>query len=361
MGGSPSFQQLMAMAASNATQITSRVDELKKAQVKEKAKELMREREQLRLQQEERRRMIEQARKRESQKKEEAKNKSSRTRKERPPLSAEEARIMREKKDKERLEMKRRAKTLSYQELIRQAPKELPKTVPVKQNPPASAKHNNASRETHSKNYSLEWLREAPASNGRSSTVRSSSSKMNGLTSRRTTTTAISGTGSRSSIPNDLVRLQTGPKRDKRTAAEIQDEIARKKFGASSSSGRASAMRNTPSGSSARNSTVPRKPLPRRKPRVEDDDIDGFIEPDSDSEIKPDISSEIWKIFGKRKTDYVGRDMYSDDDDVMEASGHDVWREEQAAARQARLEDEREARLERDREMMKKKRKKITS
>lgn len=53
----------------------------------------------------------------------------------------------------------------------------------------------------------------------------------------------------------------------------------------------------------------------------------------------------IWDILnpGKRRDQYLARDIDSDED--MEANAEDIRREEQRAARAARLEDEREAKL----------------
>jgi hypothetical protein len=46
-----------------------------------------------------------------------------------------------------------------------------------------------------------------------------------------------------------------------------------------------------------------------------------------DDEDDLDISTEIWKLFGKNKSQYVERDVFSDDED-MEADARDVEREE---------------------------------
>lgn len=49
--------------------------------------------------------------------------------------------------------------------------------------------------------------------------------------------------------------------------------------------------------------------------------------PPKRSKPMDDISSQIWKLFGKDKDDYMRRDVFSDDED-MEADAHDLEREE---------------------------------
>ncbi|GAO52781.1 SPT2-domain-containing protein [Saitoella complicata NRRL Y-17804] len=80
----------------------------------------------------------------------------------------------------------------------------------------------------------------------------------------------------------------------------------------------------------------------------EDDDMDDFIADEDEEEEEADIRNEIWKIMGKDKRKYAAMDVMSDDED-MEATGVDVWREESKAARLARLEDEEEERREAER------------
>ncbi|BFZ62154.1 hypothetical protein YB2330_003236 [Saitoella coloradoensis] len=80
----------------------------------------------------------------------------------------------------------------------------------------------------------------------------------------------------------------------------------------------------------------------------EDDDMDDFIADEDEEEEEADLRSEIWKIMGKDKRKYAAMDVMSDDED-MEATGVDVWREESKAARLARLEDEEEERREAER------------
>lgn len=69
-----------------------------------------------------------------------------------------------------------------------------------------------------------------------------------------------------------------------------------------------------------------------------------------------DISSQIWKLFGKDKDDYMRRDVFSDDED-MEADAHDLEREEMRSARLARKEDVEAEMEEKRREEEKRRRK----
>ncbi|KAI0784275.1 SPT2 chromatin protein-domain-containing protein [Abortiporus biennis] len=71
----------------------------------------------------------------------------------------------------------------------------------------------------------------------------------------------------------------------------------------------------------------------------------------------PDISTEIWKLFGKDRSSYVARDVFSDDED-MEADAGAVMREEARSARLARKEDEIAMEEERRYEEEKRRRKK---
>ncbi|TBU49821.1 hypothetical protein BD309DRAFT_946801 [Dichomitus squalens] len=68
-----------------------------------------------------------------------------------------------------------------------------------------------------------------------------------------------------------------------------------------------------------------RRPAPGGSRRGDEDDVD--------------ISSQIWKIFGKDRSSYIERDVFSDDED-MEADAFDVEREEARSARIAKKEDE---------------------
>lgn len=46
------------------------------------------------------------------------------------------------------------------------------------------------------------------------------------------------------------------------------------------------------------------------------------------SSARNDYSSEIWKLFGKDRDRYVNNDVYSDEDDDMEADADALRREE---------------------------------
>ncbi|KAI0346547.1 hypothetical protein BDW22DRAFT_1352670 [Trametopsis cervina] len=69
------------------------------------------------------------------------------------------------------------------------------------------------------------------------------------------------------------------------------------------------------------------------------------------------ISAEIWKMFGKDRSRYVGQDVYSDDED-MEAGASEVEKEEFYSMRLARKEDELAAEEERRHEEEKRRKRK---
>lgn len=116
-------------------------------------------------------------------------------------------------------------------------------------------------------------------------------------------------------------------------------------------------------------------PLPIRKPSAqlqqklkrtptaqesadEDSDLDSFIELDEEDAVEQDQGydrDEIWAIFnrGKKRT-YYNADSDSDD---MEATGAEIWQEEDRSKRDAMLEDKREAEEEARRAALKKARK----
>ncbi|KAI0833235.1 hypothetical protein BC628DRAFT_1307504 [Trametes gibbosa] len=75
------------------------------------------------------------------------------------------------------------------------------------------------------------------------------------------------------------------------------------------------------------------------------------------SSARNDISSEIWKLFGKDRSSYIQRDVYSDDED-MEADAFDVEREEMQSMRIAKREDELAMEEERRHEEEKRRRRK---
>ncbi|EPX71998.1 non-specific DNA binding protein Spt2 [Schizosaccharomyces octosporus yFS286] len=390
MAGTPSFQKLMALADSQSAQTATQLEQLKKAQIREKAIELKEERDRIRRTQRERElRMKYEEEQKRRQLKEQKRASENAKHSERPPLSVDEARVIRERKEKERLEKK---KPVSYNELLRQASdSQKPSSIPKdnsKSNSPSTSKLSSKATEKVRKDpfgissriesasskssapASLAWLKaDAPKPGG--SATNSSRSSINA---------PFSGVRKKvSSRPGELVQLQAGPKRDKRSIAEVQDEIMKKRMGTPSnikrlpktqSTGGISNALSKPKSSTAlsnpkiANSAERSKkrsdaPLPRvSQPKSKNAPRDDFLVSDEEEDDGiQDVSSEIWKIFGKRKQDYVSRDaLYSDDDD-MEATGQDVWREEQAAARAARREDELEEQREREREMAKRRKK----
>ncbi|KAJ3155375.1 hypothetical protein HDU86_004277 [Geranomyces michiganensis] len=77
---------------------------------------------------------------------------------------------------------------------------------------------------------------------------------------------------------------------------------------------------------------------PRNTSRGTRRDVDPFWREEDDIQ---DIGSMIWKLMGKDKSKYVGRDDFDDSD--MEADSRSIRLEESRSARLARLEDEKEA------------------
>lgn len=95
------------------------------------------------------------------------------------------------------------------------------------------------------------------------------------------------------------------------------------------------------------------------------EDMDDFIVDDEDSDPvryhsrDPGFDrDEIWSMFnrGKRRSDFVDADDFEDDSD-MEATGAELFREEQKSLREARQEDEQEERELKRRAQEKKRRK----
>ncbi|KIM84185.1 hypothetical protein PILCRDRAFT_818514 [Piloderma croceum F 1598] len=70
-----------------------------------------------------------------------------------------------------------------------------------------------------------------------------------------------------------------------------------------------------------------------------------------------DVKTEIWKMFGKDRNKYVGRDVMSDDED-MEADATALEMEEYRSARMAKKEDEAALEEEKRHETEKRRRKK---
>ncbi|KAL5526729.1 hypothetical protein ACEPAF_8454 [Sanghuangporus sanghuang] len=76
------------------------------------------------------------------------------------------------------------------------------------------------------------------------------------------------------------------------------------------------------------------------------------------SSTRNDISSEIWKLFGKDRNQYIQNDVFSDEDDDMEADAEALRREEMRSARIAKKEDELAEEEERRHEEEKRRKKK---
>ncbi|CAB38158.1 histone H3-H4 chaperone Spt2 [Schizosaccharomyces pombe] len=404
MAGTPSFQKLMALADSQSAQAAVQIEQLRKAQIREKAREITEERNRQRKLQRERelRQKYEEEQRR--QQAMEAKRIAASTRQtsERPPLSAEEAKRIREVKEKDRLESKkneRQGKPRSYNELLRQASSApavnetsssgLLQSKDKRSQSPHSPKKpvkNSSSRDQPVRNSGATSTASLPPAGlraGRGSQISASLAwlKTGGASAapsnpRQPPPTSNFSNRKARYASNGLVQLQTGPKRDKRSAGEVQDEIMKRRQNSSISQaatprtvsnsetsyvGSPALKQSKPNSLKSNNTsrkTSASSAITKPKARPHTSRHDEFVVSDDDelNDRVPDVSSEIWKIFGKRKQDYVSRDVFSDEDD-MEATGHDVWREEQAAARAARLEDELEEQRERERELAKKRRK----
>ena len=164
-------------------------------------------------------------------------------------------------------------------------------------------------------------------------------------------------------IPNELIPLAQGPKRDLRTIEEIQNDLWRKKG------------KNYPSVTGKPKESLPHKPVSKPQPvttkpppavqkkRVRDESEslseDSFIASSEEEEIaKPekfDYRAEIRAMFGRKGSG--PRAVDSEDDSDMEATGFEMAREEARAAKLARLEDEAEERRLEERAREKKRRK----
>lgn len=78
----------------------------------------------------------------------------------------------------------------------------------------------------------------------------------------------------------------------------------------------------------------------RKRAAPSDDEYDSASDEESDQDTYSAMRDEIWTLFGKKRQQYLSRDVDSDDD--MEAGASDVLNEEQRSALYARREDERE-------------------
>jgi protein SPT2 len=177
------------------------------------------------------------------------------------------------------------------------------------------------------------------------------------------------GKGARSRIrdsfvPNELIPLAQGPKRDLRTIEEIQNDLWRKK-----GKDYPSITGNTkePTRKPITPSTTSKKALPPmkkvaeapKKRRRESDSVteDSFIASSEEEIAVPetfDYRAEIRAMFGRKGSTRI---VDSDDDSDMEATGLEMAKEEARAAKLARLEDEEEERRLEERARDKKRRK----
>ena len=176
-------------------------------------------------------------------------------------------------------------------------------------------------------------------------------------------------------IPNELIPLAQGPRRDLRTIEEIQNDLWRKKgknypsvTGNPKEPSRKPLVQTSKpmldstqakSGSTSTSANVTSN-TPKKRPRdeSEESDEDSFIaSSDEEPVAKPekfDYRAEIRAMFGRKGS---SKPIYSDDESDMEATGFEVEREEARAARLARMEDEEEQRREDERIREKKRRK----
>ncbi|KAM0788233.1 hypothetical protein ACM66B_001387 [Microbotryomycetes sp. NB124-2] len=141
--------------------------------------------------------------------------------------------------------------------------------------------------------------------------------------------------------PTRFVKLNT-EKRDLRTIEEIEADMKRRKQQETLPQARAQQQKSQVSSakaSSDRQRSGPVDTVPKKRVRTDDD----FDRPSSkSSRLDNSMRDEIWRLLGRDRSRDVQRDAFSDDDSDMEATGADVDREEQRAARIARQEDRNE-------------------
>ncbi|OCH95431.1 hypothetical protein OBBRIDRAFT_788320 [Obba rivulosa] len=107
--------------------------------------------------------------------------------------------------------------------------------------------------------------------------------------------------------------------------------------------------------------TPPNKPVTKKRPRSPSRSLSpapslkkrAMAPPQNNS-----LSAEIWKMFGKDRNQYVARDIFSDDEEDMEAGASDLEREEMYSTRLAKKEDEVAMEQERRHEEEKRRRRK---
>jgi protein SPT2 len=166
-------------------------------------------------------------------------------------------------------------------------------------------------------------------------------------------------------VPNELIPLAQGPRRDLRTIEEIQNDLWKKKGkNYPSVTGKPKEpMRKPVSPPASRSEPAKTKKTiaPTKEKRLREEkssDDDSFIASSNEEEVKTsekfDYRAEIRAMFARKGSTKV---TYSDDDSDMEATGLEMAREEAQAARLARMEDDDEERREQERIREKKKRK----
>lgn len=170
-------------------------------------------------------------------------------------------------------------------------------------------------------------------------------------------------------VPNELIPLAQGPRRDRRTIEEIQNDLWTKKgknypcvtgipkghTNKPSSPTKVEHKKTTDQRKHVETSKTVRIAKKRQRNRDEESE-DSFIAYSDEEEASDrfDYRTEIRAMFSRKGP---ARVIESDDDSDMEATGFEMAAEEVQATRLARLEDEAEERREEERRIAKKKRK----
>ncbi|KAG5439805.1 hypothetical protein PCANB_000087 [Pneumocystis canis] len=158
--------------------------------------------------------------------------------------------------------------------------------------------------------------------------------------------------------PNDMVALSQGPKRDFRTIEEIQNDLWRRKgknysflhkntekkddISLNNISSKNQTLKDLPS---KNHSFVSKQNIPYKKTKTDLLNKNNILD--------NDVSSEIWKIFGRKKEDYILNDYDSDSD--MEVTAAELEKEEEFSMKIGAIEDKEEEHREIERRMKKKK------
>ncbi|KAG4306395.1 hypothetical protein PORY_000383 [Pneumocystis oryctolagi] len=155
--------------------------------------------------------------------------------------------------------------------------------------------------------------------------------------------------------PDDMVALRQGPKRDFRTIEEIQNDLWRKK-------GKTYPFLKNTTKTEDTVTNIPKKQIPKDslfKDYSSAPKQDVFYKQvkanliNKNETLDCDISSEIWKVFGLKKEDYMLKDFDSDSD--MEVTEAELQKEEEFSMRMGILEDKEEEYKETARKMNKRK------